>query len=83
MQLACAPSFLHYLNGRVAASLECVMLPHPHLAHPLRFLLRAGGRHPNGTATPESREFSFRMPAGPPAELKIGVIGDPGGLPLA
>lgn len=38
-----------------------------------------GGRHPNGTATPDGKEFSFAMPAAPPAQLRVGIIGDPGG----
>lgn len=37
-----------------------------------------GGAHPNGTSTPDSAEFSFRMLGGLPRELRVGVIGDPG-----
>ncbi|PRW60148.1 Purple acid phosphatase 15 [Chlorella sorokiniana] len=43
-----------------------------------RYWYRVGGQLANGTAAPESREWSFRLPAGPPAELRIGVLGDPG-----
>jgi hypothetical protein len=47
-------------------------------ACPARCLPAAGGRHPNGTATPDSTEFNFTLPAGPPAALRIGFVGDPG-----
>ncbi|EFN53514.1 hypothetical protein CHLNCDRAFT_58566 [Chlorella variabilis] len=42
------------------------------------YYYRVGGRHPNGTATPDGKEFSFAMPAAPPAQLRVGIIGDPG-----
>lgn len=59
-------------------------LPHAylHAASPARPPLRrpaAGGVLRNGSAAPEGRELSFRMPAAPPAPLSLGVIGDPGG----
>lgn len=43
-----------------------------------RYWYRAGGRLADGSAAPESREWSFRMPAAPPAQLRIGMLGDPG-----
>ena len=43
-----------------------------------QYWYRVGGRLANGSAAPESREWSFRLPAGPPAALRIGVLGDPG-----
>lgn len=43
-----------------------------------QYWYRVGGRLANGSPTPESKEWSFRMPAAPPAELRIGVLGDPG-----
>ena len=43
-----------------------------------QYWYRVGGRLANGSAAPDGREWSFRLPAGPPAELRIGVLGDPG-----
>lgn len=48
-----------------------------------RYWYRVGGRLTNGSAAPESQQWSFRLPAGPPAELRIAVLGDPGKLVVA
>ncbi|PSC73849.1 purple acid phosphatase 15-like [Micractinium conductrix] len=42
------------------------------------YFYSVGGVLRNGSAAPEGRELSFRMPAAPPAPLSLGVIGDPG-----
>lgn len=48
-----------------------------------RYWYRVGGRLANGSAAPDSQEWSFLLPAGPPAELRVGVLGDPGKLEVA
>lgn len=48
------------------------------LASGQRYFYSVGGSHPNGTAAPESPELSFAMPPAPPAQLRVGVLGDPG-----